>query len=130
VIPPKEWVPRRSGYGNIASTIPAPIKQMMNGSKGLYQLYNVQQKPMSTSEFAALATSDVYDMKIIYSVSVDSSDGQILIFARYTGYKYPTYNIQPDPDFCWLTFFFHIIIAFNFVIYLPTTSVSVEFIPV
>jgi len=59
VIPPKEWIPRKAGYDDISSTIPAPIKQMVNGSKGLYQLYNVQQKPMSAAEFAVLATSDV-----------------------------------------------------------------------
>jgi len=59
VIPPKEWIPRRAGYDNIKTTIPAPIKQMVNGSKGLYQLYNVQQKPMSATEFAALATNEV-----------------------------------------------------------------------
>lgn len=58
MIPPKEWTPRRAGYDSIGSTIPAPIKQMVNGSKGLYQLYNVQQKPMSAAEFAVLATSN------------------------------------------------------------------------
>jgi len=59
VIPPREWIPRRAGYDGIATTIPAPIKQMVNGSKGLYQLYNVQQKPMSATEFAALATNEM-----------------------------------------------------------------------
>jgi len=59
VIPPKEWIPRRAQYDNINTMIPAPIKQMVNGSKGLYQLYNVQQKPMSATEFAALATSEM-----------------------------------------------------------------------
>jgi len=58
VIPPKEWIPRKAGYANISTVIPAPIKQMVNGSKGLYQLYNVQQKPVSATEFAAVATSE------------------------------------------------------------------------
>jgi len=58
VIPPKEWVPRRAGYDDIDTTIPAPIQQMVMGGKGLYQLYNVQQKPMSATEFAVLATSE------------------------------------------------------------------------
>jgi len=58
VIPPKEWIPRKAGYGDINTTIPAPIKQMMNGNKGFYQLYNVQQKPMSATEFATLAMSE------------------------------------------------------------------------
>jgi len=31
---------------------------MTNGNKGFYQLYNVQQKPMSVTEFATLAMSD------------------------------------------------------------------------
>jgi len=59
VIPPKEWIPRKAGYSNISTLIPAPIKQIVNGSKGLYQLYNVQQKPMSAIEFAALATNEM-----------------------------------------------------------------------
>ena len=58
VIPPKEWVPRRSGYDDIDVMIPAPISQMVTGCQGLYQQYNIQKKPMHVNEFKKMANSD------------------------------------------------------------------------
>lgn len=62
VIPPKEWVPRKSGYDidKIDLTIPAPITQIVSGKQGLYQQINVQRRAMSLSQFAELANSERY----------------------------------------------------------------------
>ncbi|XP_073227774.1 lysine-specific demethylase 4C-like isoform X1 [Porites lutea] len=57
VIPPKEWIPRRS-YEDVDITIPAPILQVVTGTQGLYQLFNVQKKEMSLSDFKELANSE------------------------------------------------------------------------
>lgn len=57
VIPPKEWVPRKS-YEDIDTMIPAPILQVVTGTQGLFQLFNVQKKAMSFSEFKKLANSE------------------------------------------------------------------------
>lgn len=57
VIPPKEWVPRKR-YEEIDVTIPAPILQVVSGTQGLYQLFNVQKKAMSLTEFKKLANSE------------------------------------------------------------------------
>lgn len=57
VIPPKDWIPRKS-YEGIDITIPAPILQVITGTQGLYQLFNVQKKAMSLSEFKKLASSE------------------------------------------------------------------------
>ena len=58
IIPPKEWVPRRKGYDDIDMMIPAPISQMMEGSQGLYQCYNIQKKPIHVKDFEKLAHSN------------------------------------------------------------------------
>lgn len=62
VIPPPEWVPRKSGYKSedIAITIPAPICQVVDGKPGLYTQINVQKKSMSVKEYEELAQSDQY----------------------------------------------------------------------
>lgn len=57
VIPPKEWVPRKN-YEDIDITIPAPILQVVTGTQGLFQLFNVQKKAMSFSEFKKLANCE------------------------------------------------------------------------
>jgi len=57
VIPPKEWCPRKS-YEDVDITIPAPILQVVTGTQGLFQLFNVQKKAMSFSEFKKLANSE------------------------------------------------------------------------
>jgi len=59
IIPPKEFVPRRHGYDDVDLIIPAPVKQMLNGSKGVYQLFNIQQKPITVKEFQVIANEDV-----------------------------------------------------------------------
>jgi jumonji domain-containing protein 2 len=61
VIPPKEWVPRKAGYDNIDLTIPAPIEQQcIHGTKGTFKVFNVAKKPMTVSDFAAMANSPKY----------------------------------------------------------------------
>ncbi|XP_005110555.1 uncharacterized protein LOC101863626 isoform X3 [Aplysia californica] len=60
IIPPKEWVPRKSGYDNLDLMIPAPIEQVVTGQQGLYTQYNVQKKPMHVKEFEELANSPRY----------------------------------------------------------------------
>ena len=58
IIPPKEFVPRRAGYDDIDVTIPAPISQMVTGSGGLFQQYNIQKKGMHVKDFEKLAKSE------------------------------------------------------------------------
>lgn len=58
VIPPREWVPRKGGYEDIAMTIPSPICQEVSGGQGLYEQYNIQRKPMTVKEFKRIALSD------------------------------------------------------------------------
>ncbi|XP_077557644.1 lysine-specific demethylase 4A-like isoform X2 [Haemaphysalis longicornis] len=60
VIPPREWVPRKGGYEDIAMTIPSPICQEVSGGQGLYEQYNIQRKPMTVKEFKRIALSDKY----------------------------------------------------------------------
>jgi len=59
IIPPKEWIPCKSGYENIDLTIPAPIQQhCMHGSKGTFKVFNVAKKPMTVQEYREMANSD------------------------------------------------------------------------
>nr|KAG5697397.1 hypothetical protein BaRGS_008823 [Batillaria attramentaria] len=60
VIPPPEWVPRKSGYDDLDITIPAPIEQVVQGCQGLYTQYNIQRKAMHVKDFKALANSEKY----------------------------------------------------------------------
>lgn len=66
VIPPKEYVPRKSGYDvdKIDITIPAPITQIVSGKQGLYQQINIQRKPMSVQQFRDLANSERHETPI------------------------------------------------------------------
>ncbi|BFZ16512.1 hypothetical protein BsWGS_19551 [Bradybaena similaris] len=57
IIPPKEWVPRKTGYDDLDLMIPAPIEQVVTGQQGLYTQYNVQKKAMHVKEFEKLANS-------------------------------------------------------------------------
>ncbi|XP_048585071.1 lysine-specific demethylase 4C isoform X2 [Nematostella vectensis] len=59
IIPPKGWIARRD-YDNVNVDIPAPIQQVVTGTQGLYQLFNVQKKPMSYGEFKTIANSERY----------------------------------------------------------------------
>ncbi|KAK5638432.1 hypothetical protein RI129_012727 [Pyrocoelia pectoralis] len=63
VIPPPEWVPRKSGYNleDLEVTIPAPICQVVTGKQGLYQQINIQKKSMTVQQYQDLATSDRYN---------------------------------------------------------------------
>ncbi|KAF4524768.1 hypothetical protein B566_EDAN012390 [Ephemera danica] len=62
VIPPKEWVPRKSGYAldDIDMTIPSPINQVVTGSKGYYQQLNFSKNPITVKEFYKMASSKAY----------------------------------------------------------------------
>ncbi|XP_030382799.1 probable lysine-specific demethylase 4A isoform X2 [Scaptodrosophila lebanonensis] len=60
--PPKEWVPRKSGYDieNINMTIPAPICQVVTGTQGMYQQINIQQRQMTLRQFMEKANSELH----------------------------------------------------------------------
>lgn len=63
VVPPPEWVPRKSGYelNDLEVTIPAPICQVVTGKQGLYQQINIQKRAMTVQQYAELANSDRYN---------------------------------------------------------------------
>ncbi len=59
VVPPAEWKPRCGGYDDIGSMeISTPISQFVNGQQGVYQLYNIQKKPITVTEYIEMANSD------------------------------------------------------------------------
>ncbi|KAL0277556.1 UNVERIFIED_CONTAM: hypothetical protein PYX00_004798 [Menopon gallinae] len=63
VVPPPEWVPRKSKYdiSDIGDfIIPAPICQVVTGKQGLYQQINIQQKQMTIREYKQMAENAVY----------------------------------------------------------------------
>lgn len=61
IIPPKEWVPRKSGYSNIENIkIKTPISQRVEGKEGIYTQYNIQQRSLNLTEFEQLANSKSY----------------------------------------------------------------------
>lgn len=62
VIPPPEWVPRKSGYNldELNVTIPSPICQVVTGKQGLFQQINIQKKAMTVKQFAVMANSAKY----------------------------------------------------------------------
>lgn len=66
IIPPKEWVPRRSGYRldrnkDLADLkIPKPISQVVNGNRGVFQAFNVQKRTISVRDFEKQAKDDRY----------------------------------------------------------------------
>ncbi|XP_059608456.1 probable lysine-specific demethylase 4B isoform X2 [Phlebotomus argentipes] len=62
VVPPVEWVPRKSGYDldKLDITIPAPICQIVAGKQGLYQQINIQKRPITLKQFSELAQTDRY----------------------------------------------------------------------
>lgn len=62
VIPPPEWVPRKSGYNleQLNVIIPSPICQVVTGKQGLFQQINIQKKSMTVKQFAVTANSAKY----------------------------------------------------------------------
>jgi len=63
VVPPSEWVPRRSGYADLDAlnvTIPAQICQVVTGKQGCYQQINIQKKPLTVKQFSELASTERY----------------------------------------------------------------------
>lgn len=67
VIPPAEWKARKSGaYDDVDDMIiPLPIKQVIQGTRGIYQQYNVEQKPISVADFRAKATKVAEESKTV-----------------------------------------------------------------
>lgn len=58
VIPPPEWCPR-SDYSDIGDfLITTPISQLVTGQQGVYQLYNIQKKPLTFAGYSEMANSD------------------------------------------------------------------------
>jgi len=66
IIPPKEWVPRKSGYRldknkDIANLrIPKPICQVVNGNRGVFQSFNVQKRTISVRDYEKHAKDERY----------------------------------------------------------------------
>ena len=61
IIPPSEWIPRKSGYENLGEfKIKTPIVQQLEGREGVFTQYNIQQKAMTVGEFEKLANSKKY----------------------------------------------------------------------
>lgn len=62
IIPPAEWVPRKSGYNldDINILIKSPILQFVTGKQGFYQQFNVQKKPMTVKEYYHKSCSERY----------------------------------------------------------------------
>ena len=62
IIPPAEWVPRKSGYklDDINILIKSPILQFVTGKQGFYQQFNVQKKPMTVKEYYHKSCSERY----------------------------------------------------------------------
>jgi hypothetical protein len=66
VIPPREWQARKSAsYADVPSMmIPLPIKQVLQGTRGAYQQYNIEQKPIQVSAFEEMAAKVKESSKI------------------------------------------------------------------
>ena len=59
-MPPASWAPRKNGYDDVQITIPAPIKQSMEGAQGKYQCTNEPQPATTLRHFKDLANSSEY----------------------------------------------------------------------
>lgn len=66
VIPPEGWAPRKKSlYEDVdAMTIPLAIKQVLQGKRGVYTQYNIEQKPMQVAEFREKAAKVQTDCKV------------------------------------------------------------------
>ncbi len=52
-------MPRDRDYSDIDDlVIKSPISQTVMGQQGVYQVYNIQRKPMTVRDFNKLANSD------------------------------------------------------------------------
>lgn len=58
IIPPREWSPNKCNYSDLDFSIPCPILQLISGSQGVYQMYNIQKKPTNFNAFRKLASSN------------------------------------------------------------------------
>lgn len=58
IVPPEGWTPRPDGYSGLDDiVIPKPIRQLVTGSKGIFQAVHMEKKSMVLSEFRELANS-------------------------------------------------------------------------
>jgi len=63
IVPPKEWIARKSGYKQkqIDDTIVEnPIKQEVHGKDGFYSVHNIQQKSIKLNYFEKLCQTSRY----------------------------------------------------------------------
>lgn len=51
VIPPANWKARRQGYKNINASITHPVKQIVSGFAGIYQVILISEKPISYNTY-------------------------------------------------------------------------------
>jgi [histone H3]-trimethyl-L-lysine9/36 demethylase len=51
VIPPPDWKARRKGYKNIASTVTHPVKQIVSGLAGIYQVILISEAQLSYKSY-------------------------------------------------------------------------------
>lgn len=51
VVPPKGWKARKKGYENITANVSHPVKQIVSGLAGLYQVILVSEPPLSFSKY-------------------------------------------------------------------------------
>ena len=58
IIPPAEWIARRSGYSNVDAIIPSPVVQKINGSCGTYLYESSSLTAMHVSEFEKLSKTE------------------------------------------------------------------------
>lgn len=55
VVPPSGWVARKKGYNSINPVVSHPIKQIVTGLAGKYQVILVSQNPMNYRDFKQYA---------------------------------------------------------------------------
>ncbi|CAI6372589.1 unnamed protein product [Macrosiphum euphorbiae] len=63
VIPPPEWIPRKKNYDEddiMSLIIPAPIRQDVVCTHGIYEQINVKEKAMTVADFKIMAKSEQY----------------------------------------------------------------------
>jgi hypothetical protein len=73
VIPPAEWTARSKGYSKISSKISHPIKQVVTGLTGIYQVYLISEPEMSFKSFKSYAQK----RELPANLSVDSIERMV-----------------------------------------------------
>lgn len=91
IIPPKEWK-RDFDYSKLDEmVIPSPIKQYVEGNKGVYQLMLVETKPTTVSRFREKAQKEKVPISKKYKNECGNDDID-RIFWRNIRYNPPTYG--------------------------------------